>query len=145
MTAQPQQPVTLMPSLLVLALCLGSLLVAALLTPPHPGAKNLTLAGFVLPPACTLNSQFGLPCPGCGLTRSWVSAAHGDLTTSLGFHRLGWLVMLYVVLQAVRHACWLFVPRARERVARWSPYLDKSIVLLGALVMLNWVLLLAGF
>jgi len=91
-----------------------------------------------------LKRQYGIPCPGCGLTRSWVSVAHGDFAASLGFHRLGWLVMAYVGLQAMRNACWLLLPAVRGQVAGSSPYLDKAIIPLGILVLLNWILQMAG-
>jgi hypothetical protein len=144
MTTEAAPKVDVMPSLLALIACLGALTAAVLLKPPSPGAEGLTLAGYPLPPVCAMKRQFDVPCPGCGLTRSWVAAAHGDLDTSLGFHRLGWLVMFYVGLQVVRNACWLAVPASRAFIKRWAPTLDKAILPLGALVILNWILKLAG-
>ena len=57
------------------------------------------LPGFVLPPTCLARDLFGVECPGCGLTRSFVNLAHGDWTASLRCHRIGWLLMLMVLLQ----------------------------------------------
>lgn len=39
----------------------------------------------------------GLPDPGCGMTRSMVALAHGDLTGSLYFHPLGIIVAAFFV------------------------------------------------
>src|SRR5947207_3360764 len=43
-------------------------------------------AGPVLCPLCRLT---GVPCPGCGLTRSCAACLHGDLGLSLSFHPFG--------------------------------------------------------
>jgi hypothetical protein len=52
-----------------------------------------------LPPLCGSRAIFDIACPGCGLTRSFVSLAAGDVHASLQFHRLGWLLAAAVVGQ----------------------------------------------
>jgi hypothetical protein len=42
-----------------------------------------------LPVLCAFRRTTGLPCPGCGLTRSWSLAAHGDLSGALARHPFG--------------------------------------------------------
>lgn len=61
--------------------------------------------GFKLPPMCMSRAWFGLECPGCGLTRSFVSLAAGEFVASLAFHRVGWLLALGVVLQVPYRLC----------------------------------------
>ncbi|MDE9366874.1 DUF2752 domain-containing protein [Luteipulveratus sp. YIM 133132] len=54
-------------------------------------------AAAVLPPSavsggptiCPFRLLTGLPCPACGLTRSWAHAAHGDLSGAFALHPLG--------------------------------------------------------
>ena len=41
------------------------------------------------PVLCPFRRVTGLPCPTCGLTRSWNSALHGRLGESVAFHPLG--------------------------------------------------------
>lgn len=109
----------------------------------HPmGTQKLTLFDMTLPPMCGMKMSTGLPCPGCGLTRSWVLLAHGDFAGSLALHRLGWLTMLYVFLQAIRHGSWLALPAKRAGIHTWGSKLDKAIILLGIALVLNWPLLL---
>lgn len=55
--------------------------------------------GWQMPPLCMSRAWFGIECPGCGLTRSFVSLAQGQVTESLRFHRLGWLMAFAVVIQ----------------------------------------------
>jgi Protein of unknown function (DUF2752) len=54
-----------------------------------------------LPVLCPFRLLTGLPCPGCGMTRSLVSLAHGDLIGSLFFHPLGPALAIVVTLAIV--------------------------------------------
>jgi hypothetical protein len=56
-------------------------------------------ANLPLPPTCLSREWFGVKCPGCGLTRSFVDLAHGDWQASWVHHRLGWLLALTVLFQ----------------------------------------------
>ena len=55
--------------------------------------------GLPLPEMCMSRTWLQFECPGCGLTRSFVHLAHGDLSASWRLHRLGWLLALAVVAQ----------------------------------------------
>lgn len=46
-----------------------------------------------LPVLCPSRVLAGIPCPGCGLTRSLVAAAHGELGRAFEFHLFGPLVL----------------------------------------------------
>jgi hypothetical protein len=43
-------------------------------------------------PLCPLAGTFGVPCPGCGLTRATLALLRGDLASALHFHPLVWLL-----------------------------------------------------
>ncbi|WP_370893491.1 DUF2752 domain-containing protein [Janibacter sp. GXQ6167] len=58
---------------------------------------------------CVFRAATGLPCPGCGLTRSWVHLANGDVGTAFAYNAFGPIMMLlaagivgYVVVALVR-------------------------------------------
>lgn len=55
--------------------------------------------GHALPPLCTFQNLTGIDCPGCGMTRSFISIAHGRWMESLRYHPIGWLVFGLVVAQ----------------------------------------------
>jgi len=40
-------------------------------------------------PTCLVRILFGLPCPGCGMTRAWVHTAHGNLGTAFEYNLFG--------------------------------------------------------
>lgn len=60
-------------------------------------------------PSCIMRLLTGLPCPGCGMTRSWVHLAHGDVVTAFEYNFFGPLAMaaaaglvVYTVVALVR-------------------------------------------
>jgi hypothetical protein len=124
------------PHWVVLAACLAILLGALILTPSN---GELRLGGFTLPGLCTLRVTTGIPCPGCGLTRSLVAAVRGDWSSSAAFHRLGPIVLVYLILQATYRAVWIGVPPSR-RVSRLpGRLLDLSLIPLMVLFLVNWI------
>jgi hypothetical protein len=52
-----------------------------------------------LPDVCLYQRILGHPCPGCGLTRSVVSLAHGDLPAAWSYNPAGLLVFAVVLLE----------------------------------------------
>jgi hypothetical protein len=89
-----------------------------------------------LPETCGSRLLFGVPCPGCGLTRSIICLSRGDLAQSLAFHRLGWLLALVILYQfPYRLYCllWRDCSPAVLALYRYFGYL------LIALLVLNWV------
>ncbi|MDJ0835353.1 MAG: DUF2752 domain-containing protein [Acidobacteriota bacterium] len=102
------------------------------------------VAGMPLPPLCGFKLSTGFPCPGCGLTRSWVHAAHGDFQGSMAYHHLGWLAMLYAALQALRHGLWLARPDLRANVDKYGRYLDLALIGLAVLLALDWAGMAVG-
>ncbi len=65
-----------------------------------PAALILT---FVMPPdglpvtLCWFHNVTGLPCPGCGLTRSLASVSHGHLGEAFRYHPFGPLIYAMAV------------------------------------------------
>lgn len=113
--------------------------VAALVLQVHPDGRVglLYFSDIVLPPMCWSREFFGVPCPGCGLTRSFVHLAHGRLLESLEAHRLGWLIAGLFLAQIPYHLYALRHPRQRmlSSRSRWH----VGLVVAGLLVT-SWIL-----
>lgn len=95
------------------------------------------LANFPVPGLCLSQSWFGIACPGCGLTRSFIYLAHGDWQAAWKVHRLGWLVASTTVFQIpYRSAC--LASRERWRLPNYLT--DGFGWLLIVLLIANWLI-----
>ena len=54
---------------------------------------------FPLPETCMSKACFGVECPGCGLTRSFIAIACGDWQKSIIANRVGWVLAFAVIIQ----------------------------------------------
>ncbi len=122
--------------LVVLIVCAGIFLSAALLT---PSTGNLKIGPVTLPGLCVLRNTTGIPCPGCGLTRSVVSAVHGDWKVSFQYHRMGPAVVGFLVLQLVYRLTWIGLPGWRSRISRVGRVFDWTLIPLMTLLLINWI------
>jgi len=127
------------PRLVILGVCLAILGAAALLHPSEPNDPRVRLAGTPLPGLCMMRQLTGVPCPGCGLTRSIVSAVHGELRESFFHHRLGLAILFYVLLQAAHSLIWLASGWWRAHGTLWGRTLDRGLLAFPVLLAVNWV------
>ena len=94
----------------VLYACLTAAVTAATMLAPESVES--------LPSTCAFRRITGLPCPGCGLTRSWVLTAHGHLRHASERHPFGpptFLVSLALVLRGPRAVPVGSLPRHQEQ------------------------------
>jgi len=129
----------LYPHLIILIACTCILAAAIILQPAPPGTSHLRLGKISIPDMCMLRTTTGVPCPGCGLSRSIVSAMHGDLGRSLSYHRLGLLTLVYIFLQFSCRLGIFIIPRWRIRLIRYGRFLNKGIIVLAILFGINWI------
>lgn len=108
------------------------------------------VAMYVDFPLCPMASSFGVPCPGCGLTRATLALLHGDVPGALHFHPLVWLLTplfalfagsgLVELLRAPERGPWLGSP------IRWR---GRGVNVVAALVLALtlgiWVARFAGY
>ncbi|HVC93357.1 MAG TPA: DUF2752 domain-containing protein [Pirellulales bacterium] len=109
-----------------------------------PG-ERIALRGFSdypLPHTCYSRTLFGVSCPGCGLTRSFVHLAHGDWWAAWQVHRLGWLLAAVVLFQFPYRLALL---AGGDRWALGRPLVACFSTAVIGLLLANWVWrLLAG-
>ncbi len=79
--------------------CIVAVLAFALVEVPGGRVAFRGLRAYPLPPSCVSRSLLGLNCPGCGLTRSIIHLAEGDLLSSWRCHRLGMLMAAVLIFQ----------------------------------------------
>lgn len=71
---------------LLFVLSAAVVLCAALLS---PGDEAVSFLGREIPAVCAWRNLFGVGCPGCGLTRSFVYMAHAAPVEAFRMHPLG--------------------------------------------------------
>ncbi len=128
------------PHFIVLFVCFSITAGSLVLKPPTNENPYLMLGRLPLPEVCTFRNLTGLPCPGCGLTRSLVAAAHGRVKASFAFHRLGILTLFYLCLQIFYRAAVISVAHQNKFLIRAGKILNKGIIILGLLFLINWVI-----
>lgn len=73
----------------------------SLVSSPLLGAYFFSHTDLSSPFFCPLRTLTGIPCPGCGLTRSFVAIAQGHLYEAASFHILGIVFFLLLAFCAV--------------------------------------------
>ena len=120
---------------LILAILIVSL--SFLLSRESDGVGVSVPGVFRLPSICMTKNVFGLDCPGCGLTRSFISLVGGDLWASLQANPAGFAYFLLIVGQ-IPYRGWIilrrFQGRSYQRIGNWPLF-----VVAGALI-LQWML-----
>lgn len=121
----------------VLLASLGVLAAAFLLQVRSDQRVQLSvLPDWPAPEVCYSRALFGWNCPGCGLTRSFVYLAAGDVNASLEVNRVGWLFAVVVALQ-IPYRLWAIISADGCPLGRRVPWLFVWIPF--ALLIANWI------
>lgn len=98
----------------------------------------LPVHSIVLPETCTMHARFGIDCPGCGLTRSFIYLAHGRFADAYGLNPVSLLVFLYVIWQLPLAVMYATAPLHRVTLLclRWN---QIGLIGLLALLLLQWL------
>ena len=93
-----------------------------------PGVK------FQMPEVCMSKRMWGVDCPGCGLTRSFISMSHGQFGRAFQFNPAGPIVYLFVLVQIPWHAYQMVrlwkLRRPIESTWLYIPLFGMSVVIL---------------
>jgi hypothetical protein len=96
------------------------------------GLSSLKVSGW----RCPILHFFGVPCPGCGLTRATLLLFHGDWQRSIAFHAFApvFVFAMFLIFGAVT-----LPQNPRERVINFTEAVERrtgitTILLLGLIV-----------
>lgn len=90
-----------------------------------------------LPPSCTFQSATGLACPGCGLTRSVISTAHGEIAAAWSYHPPG-TVIAVLLFASMPYRLWQHVRWRRGRATPAFGKVEGTALITAAIVSLVW-------
>lgn len=83
----------------LLVLCASVLALAFVLSIRDHSQVLIPIINLPLPELCTMRRFLGLDCPGCGLTRCFISLAHGDLASAWSYNPAGLWLFAIIALQ----------------------------------------------
>jgi hypothetical protein len=124
----------------VLAICTGVIVLAFLLSVRQETQVLMPVLGTPLPELCMMKRMTGWGCPGCGMTRCFISLAHGDVRAALHYNPAGFLLFAMMAFQIPFRLMQLVRLRmglAELRMGRWPQVL---FAVLGILMVGQWVL-----
>jgi len=127
------------PHLIAILICLLIIAGSFILKPPTKETPYLRIDSLPLPEICTFHNLTGLPCPGCGLTRSLVAGVHGQWKVSFEYHRLGLVTLFYLLLQIIYRGFKILSTNQRMFLIRSGKILNKGFVILALLFVINWI------
>jgi hypothetical protein len=106
----------------VLAVSSVVLSLSLLLSTSGPEQVIVPVLNLPLPGLCMTKTLLGLDCPGCGMTRCFISIAHGDLAAAWSFNPAGLLFFGLVVSQLPLRALVVWQIRTGRKalqIGRW--------------------------
>jgi len=122
----------------ILVIC--SVVVSLSLLLSTQGPEQVIVPGLnrPLPGMCMSRTLFGMDCPGCGMTRCFVSLARGDVAAAWHFNPAGLMFFALVVSQIPLRAYQL--RRIRRGLPEWpiGRYQWPLFVVVGAML-LQWI------
>ncbi|MCA9213933.1 MAG: DUF2752 domain-containing protein [Planctomycetales bacterium] len=98
----------------------------------------VSVGGHTLPELCFTKRITGMSCPGCGMTRSFISMAHGNGRAAWAFHPAGpiWFV---VFAAQIPYRSWQLWRLHRGKSEFVTGYERHAIASMLAVVFLGWI------
>ena len=92
-----------------------------------------------VPETCMLHARFGLDCPGCGLTRSFIHFAHGRLFEGMSLNPAGIAIFLFVAAQVPAAGFRFALGRSSGLSKFWSRGNEIALIVLPTLTFVQWI------
>ena len=83
----------------ILGLCLAVLTLSIVMSVRERTQVLVPILGTPLPELCHMRRYTGFDCPGCGLTRSFISIAHGRMLDAWRYNPAGFLLFPIMLFQ----------------------------------------------
>lgn len=130
--------------LVLLAMCGAVLVLAAVLSVRNQTQVVVPLLGQPLPELCFARRLTGYGCPGCGMTRSFISLMHGDFASAWRYNPSGPLLFAIMAAQIPFRSIQLW--RIRRGLPEWKTGWTAQILLgiLAILMIGQWALRMTG-
>jgi hypothetical protein len=91
-----------------------------------------------LPDTCMAKRMLGIPCPGCGMTRAFISIGHGQLARAWDFNPASYVLYLFVAVQIPWHAMQYWLCR-RRGYGVTLPFIHFIPIAMAAVLLMQWL------
>jgi hypothetical protein len=128
----------------LMTMCAGVIFLSMILSVRQGTQVVLPFLGQPLPELCMMKRMGGAGCPGCGMTRSFISLGHGDLAAAWSYNPAGVWFFAIILFQLPYRGVQLW------RIRRGLPELQTfrlaqvSLSILAAGMIGQWLLRMAG-
>ena len=124
----------------VLFLSMASLILLMSVLMRSEGQTAVFLPGTnsPMPETCTSRRLIGIDCPGCGMTRAFISISRGQFSRAWQFNPASFVVYAFVALQIPWHGLQIYRLRKKQRPIQWNWIYLTPIAVVVVLV-LNWL------
>jgi hypothetical protein len=103
----------------------------------------LPWVGVPLPETCMMRIQFGIDCPGCGLTRAFVNVVQGNPAGAYAIHPLSLVIFAFTLVQLP--LALVYWSAAEHPLVSLATRCNRNCMLgLAALLLVRWLWLLAS-
>jgi hypothetical protein len=125
--------------LIILVLC--AIVVGLAMSMSIEGGEKVALPGMQspMPELCHLKRVFHVPCPGCGLTRSFIAMGHFNLLAAAGYNVVGIPLFILTLLQVPYRAYWLTRPERRKMTLRGFRLEGALMIGVSVLLIAQWL------
>jgi hypothetical protein len=128
----------------ILALCSAIVVLSMILSVRSGTRVLLPVVGTPLPELCMMKRWSGVGCPGCGMTRCFISLGHGDLAAAWSYNPAGLWFFAIVLFQIPYRAVQLWRIRRGLPELRTGWLAQIALGLLGVAMVGQWLLKIGG-
>jgi len=128
----------------LLAISAAVLLLALVLRVHGEDRVAVPLGVGTLPEVCSYKLLFDSDCPGCGLTRCFISLAHGNVVRAWKFNPAGVYLFLVVLFQVPYRSLQLWRMRRGQRELNLGRLSGIALGVLVAALLIQWAVRLLG-
>lgn len=128
----------------LLLLCLAVVALSIVLSVHDRSRVVVPVLGAPLPELCMLKRYANMGCPGCGMTRCFISLGHGDLAGAWSYNPAGLWFFAIVLFQIPYRAVQLWRIRRGLPELRTGRLAQISLGFLAVAMIGQWLLRVAG-
>lgn len=123
----------------ILAVCLGAIALSALLDVRDGQRVVVPRLEWQVPETCSLQRTFGLPCPGCGMTRGFIALADGEVQTAWAYNPASLPLFLWMLLLIPYQVVQLWRIKRGRYPLTMGMWAVVPLAVLTVLMFANWI------